>query len=362
MNRRSKPELNHLPRPHRFPGTQNSARRNPLRTALGATFAAGLALTASGCRQSQQTVFFERADVSLDLPHELATRASGPQGDMYQLVRATAIDVNDFVTDLVEGMATIVEYLDEQPPTHENGDWRIYGPFDDDNDRDLAWAIKIQGDETRTEFVVLAATRGTADLDDFSALLNGELRIDGESREGGINLHFDIFEELPQAKDPNDQAKTFGGTVAVSFDRNIDTGAKNIEIDFQDFQVIDESFLEGDSFYSDDKYQFGRNPDGSGRFHLALWGEFDDNGWSGEATERMQLDAIWDGNRAGRARGRIEEVDGSGDLKHGDLEISECFDADGSLTWRTINEAYASELPDYPFGDPTSCVYADSDL
>lgn len=329
---------------------------------LGTTLCAGMAFASSGCFQRHDTAFFERGDVEIDVPHEMVARSSGEVGDVYRLIRWTAVDVNGFVTALVEGMANIVDFLDRRRPTSTDGDWRIYGPFDDDEGRDAAWAIKIAGDDDNGRFEVLVGSRGQTDLATFSVLLDGELNVDDEMRQGGLNLYFDVIEDHPVLKDAGDQTKTFGGTIAITFDRNVDTEAKNINIDFQEFQVLDEGFLDDDSFYSDDTYAFARNADGSGRFHLALWGEFDDDGWSGPQTERMQLDARWDADEAGRARGRIEEVDGSGDLAHGDLEISECFGGDGILTWRTISEAYQAELPGYAFGDEATCIFTDTEL
>lgn len=35
---------------------------------------------------------------------------------------------------------------------------------------------------------------------------------------------------------------------------------------------------------------------------------------------------------------------------------SRCFTGEGSLTWRMINEPYASELPGYNLGDARTCV------
>jgi hypothetical protein len=64
----------------------------------------------------------------------------------------------------------------------------------------------------------------------------------------------------------------------------------------------------------------------------------------------------------GRTRGTIVEVDGAGDMKHGDLQVDECFGSDGFLTWRQINEAYVVEVPDYNFGEAKSCALDDSAL
>ena len=89
---------------------------------------------------------------------------------------------------------------------------------------------------------------------------------------------------------------------------------------------------------------------------LALLGEWDDFGWSGPAQENMTLEWAWTPTGEGRTRGSIVEVDGVGDMKHGDLALEECFGADGYLTWRQINDAYLVEAPEYNLGDPKSCA------
>ena len=72
----------------------------------------------------------------------------------------------------------------------------------------------------------------------------------------------------------------------------------------------------------------------------------------------MTLEWAWNPKGEGRTRGSIVEVDGVGDMKHGDLALEECFGADGYLTWRQINAPYVVEAPDYNFGDPASCAIA----
>jgi hypothetical protein len=65
---------------------------------------------------------------------------------------------------------------------------------------------------------------------------------------------------------------------------------------------------------------------------------------------------VWNAGEAGRARGTITEVDGAGDMKHGDLNLDECFDAQGVLTYRFLTELYANEVPGYNMGDEAACV------
>ena len=39
----------------------------------------------------------------------------------------------------------------------------------------------------------------------------------------------------------------------------------------------------------------------------------------------------------------------------GDLIVEECFDNDGLLVWRTINEPYQPSFPTYTTGNPEDC-------
>ena len=52
----------------------------------------------------------------------------------------------------------------------------------------------------------------------------------------------------------------------------------------------------------------------------------------------------------------ITEVDGVGDMKHGDLSLDECFDGAGVLSYRYLSELYAAEVPGYNMGDEAACV------
>lgn len=51
-----------------------------------------------------------------------------------------------------------------------------------------------------------------------------------------------------------------------------------------------------------------------------------------------------------------------GDLKYGDIMVSECFDSEGGLVWWYFNEFYVSYEFDYFFGDEVICVFDDSVL
>jgi hypothetical protein len=344
---------------------------NLTKSIFSSALIAAAALPGTGCFfQGYDGVFFEREDVELDVP--AGSMRAGEDDGPWFWVKLTATDVNLWVTTLVEGSATVVQILNRFRETSReqiDGDmWRVYGPWDDDDSsKNLAWIVKISGDELDTSFKLYVGERGEKDSGKFDLLLDGELHVDGEDkRDGGMNLYFDTVELHEDMKRGLDVTKTYGGNIALSFERTInrdgDSDDKTIELDFQDFMVVNESFLDDDEFFSDDSYRYHQSMDGSGDFHLGLMGEWDDAGFSGTEMERMELDARWNGEGASRTHGKILEVDGSGDLKHGDLVIMECFDGSDMLVWRDVNEEYQDEAPDYDFGDPASCAFSQADI
>jgi hypothetical protein len=318
-------------------------------------------LLTSGCFLGYEGAFIEAEDVSLDTPGQIRSRMfdDGEQGDVYVLVEDTATDVNGWVSEMVDGIATIVAFLNEHRETSREGEWRVYGPFNDDEGRDLSWLVRIQGDAESTAFEVRVGERG-ASSDEVALLLDGDIDIDENVRTGGFTLHFDTVEDHPGIKDLEDAGKTFAGEIDVSFVRDVSTEHKTIDIDFRGF-VVENVF--GESWSSDESYAYHRADDGSGEFHLALLGTFDDNAWGGIRRNRLALDARWTAEEAGRARGQIlgvEHEDGA--LPDGDLVIFECFDGDGNLTWREINDPYAAEIPSYNMGDEATCAFTEDEL
>jgi hypothetical protein len=344
--------------------------RNLTKTFLSTALVAGVALPGTGCFfQGYDGAYFEAEDVSLDVP--AGDMRAGENDGPWFWVKLTATDVNTWVGALVDGSATVVEILNRfRETSREEVDgelWRVYGPWDDDDSgRNLAWIVKITGDELDTSFQLYVGERGETDADKFDLLLDGNLVIDEDNRNGSMNLYFDTVELHEDMKRGLDVTKTYGGNIALSFDRTInregDSDDKTIELDFQDFFVVHEGFLDDDEFFSNDMYRYHQNTDGSGDFHLALMGEFDDAGFSGSEKEQMSLDAKWNGDGESRTHGKILEIDGMGDLKHGDLIIHECFDTSDSLVYRDVNAEYDDEVPDYDFGDAEACAFTAEDI
>jgi hypothetical protein len=306
----------------------------------------------------EKTEFVEADDVRLDLPQSIAARDGGTQvrGDLHVAVEYTADQTNTWVTRIVENAATVVRFLDDVQPTERDGNTRVYGPYDDDDGRDLSWLVRLDTLEDGSKYEVFVGVRGAKSQADMDLLMTGELHHDERDRSGGFVMDFDVVEKHSEMKGPDADLSVIGGVVEVTFTRNVDTEEKTIDLDFKAVSFEYLGYLDDDSFYSDDRYGYTHHADGSGSFVLAAYGEWDDHGWSGPEKERMLAQAVWDADGAGRTHGEVLEVDGVGDMKHGDLFLDECFGADGFLTWRALNEPYALEAPGYNFGEEKSCA------
>lgn len=330
------------------------------RSTLATSFA--LSLLSGGCfflGDSGKHPFIEADDVRLDLPGAVSDRdvdTTMIHGALHDAALRVSEDVNTWITTLVETSARVVEFLDGVPETSRDGNTRVYGPYADRDGRDLSWLIRIGEQDDTTSFEIHVGPRSAASQSDMSKLLSGTLVASEESRSGGFDLDFDVVEKYPEMKGEAGELYTYAGAVSVTFERQLGSEYKHIDMDFQDLSVLYEGFLDDDAFFGDDTYSYHRDADGAGSFRLALLGEWDDFGWSGPAQENMTLEWAWNPKGEGRTRGSIIEVDGVGDMKHGDLALEECFGADGYLTWRQINAPYLVEAPDYNFGDPTSCA------
>lgn len=326
-------------------------------------FALSAALS-SGCFFSEEsTPFLEGEDVRLELPDSLTLREGGKvRGDLHLGVEHTARQVNTWVTGIVENTSKVVGYLDDVEPNARDGEVRIYGPYDDNEGRDLAWLVRLETLADGSSYELLVGHRGVTDAADMDLLMTGDLHSVKTARSGGFKMDFDVVEKYGEMKGPDAEMSVVGGLVDVTFERDVETEEKRIDLDFKAVSFEHLGYLDDDVFFSDDKYSYTRGGDGSGSFDLALHGEWDDHGWSGPEQEKASVQAAWDGDGNGRTRGSILEVDGVGDMKYGDLFLGECFGSDGFLTWRALNEPYALEAPGYNFGEAKSCVVPESAL
>lgn len=341
--------------------------QHKLPTSLLTTLSLGATLVAltgsSGCLfGGYDGVYIEAEDVQLDVPEFAeAFRAEGDvRGDAWWLINTTATNVNGWVGSVVETTGYVVDFLNNYRETSHDGLWRVYGPFDGYGN--VAWMVKIQGTDADTTFEFHVADAGTTDPKAFQLLSEGELVVADDMRTGSLHIDFDTYEAY-EVLDTT-LLWDFAGDLTISFERDVASGEKTIDIAFDAFVANYTGYLDDDSFSSSETYHYHKAGDNSGSFHLALMGEWDDYPytWSGPEQERMQLDLVWGADSSGRARGSVVEADGVGDMKHGDLQLDECFGNEGFLTWRFLTEAYAAEVPGYNFGDEATCVFAADDL
>ena len=339
--------------------------RPSIRLLSSSTVLIGLCLVGTSCLPwgfgtTNSSSFVQKEDVMLEVPgaDEVMTRAASAdpiRGDVHVLAVVTANDVNAWVTTMVEGAAAVVSYLQNQPATSREGTVQIYGPYDDNDGRNLSWLVRLEGNITSSNYELWVGARGSKSQDDMKQLMTGDLLVESNIRSGGFSLDFDVVEEFSEMKSFDGALWTYSGKLEVTFERDTLSLKKHIDIDFDNYEALYTGFLDDDAFSTDKTYVYHREDDGAGEFHLALMGEWDEANWSGPEKEEMILDMAWTPDESGRARGQILEVL-EGDLKYGDLVVHECFDPDGYLTWRQITEEYLVEDPDYNFGDETSCV------
>ncbi|MCX4241269.1 hypothetical protein [Paraliomyxa miuraensis] len=328
-------------------------------TAAAALFLTASLTSASGCWMTNpDTPVIEAEDVRMDPPGANGFRAAGDRGDVYQLALDVSGDVNGWVTDVAVGMTRIVRELNRYPEDRIEDDWRIYGPHDDEDGKDGAWMAKIQGDESGAVFEVYIGRRGASEAE-MTLLIDGEISVSDEQRDGAFTIDFDTIYAYSDLIDDADPFARYGGKIAVTFERDTDSKHKQVDLDFRGFWYDDG---EDDLDFDGESYTYRRDAEGAGQFHFATLSSFERSEWSGPQLERMVVDMRWDAEEAGRARGMIVEVDGEGDLRHGDITVHECFDGTGGLTWRELNEPYADYDPSYSFGDERSCEFDEAAL
>ena len=321
-----------------------------MRTTWGLTTILALALTGCFDTEAHPTPTVGADDVRIEVPTG-NLRSLGGQGEVMALADEVATDVNGWVAELAGGFGEMLTELSKHPPTREDGGWRIYGPYDADDGTDLAFMVRVEGeDASAAGFEVLAGDAGAAEADMF-VVFSGKLAESDTARSGTLVLDFDAIAGHAALRQEFVGTDTFGGLIEISFDRALDSKAKTVELRFDGFHFAD---AEDDLEYRDETYTFDRTPDGAGTFHFATWGTFEDEGWSGPERERMTVDMVWNADEAGRARGQVLEVEGEGDLLHGDIVLQECFDPGFALTWAQANEPYRGAT-DYDEGDPAAC-------
>jgi hypothetical protein len=180
----------------------------------------------------------EADDVRLEVPGAVSNRDFDPtmvHGDVHDLVLVTTENVNTWVTEIVEVSARVVEYLDGVPESSRDGDLRVYGPYADRDGRDLAWLVKIGEDGDTTSYETFIGSRDAKSEADMDRLMSGTLVVGEKTRSGGFDMDFDVVEKYSEIKGERGALNTYSGDIAVTFERDLETQKKHIDIDYIDF-------------------------------------------------------------------------------------------------------------------------------
>lgn len=314
--------------------------------------AACLPLAACG---KVDVAFLEADDVSIEPVESDRFRALGDEyGDVYVLGMQGAHEVNGWVAEGIEQVGKVVNLLDRFPASDTRDDGtEVYGPYNDLWDRELSWMVEVLETESGSEVSAYVGRRSVA-RQDMDLLMRTTIDIEGSHRQGNMMLDFDTIQAYgDDLKAGPNKAKDYTGSIDIHFERDTETDAKTVEIDYDDFSVVQE--LPVPDSFSATTYAFEREADGSGTYHVEFESPLQALLWSGPEVETVILDLDWNAEGAGRGIGQVLEREDSGDLMFGDLVVEECFDEQGVLLWRTINEAYQPSFPTYGVGRPSDC-------
>lgn len=312
-----------------------------------AAFGPGCFLTAP------EYAFIEGDDVMMEPVRGAEFRAATEYGDIYAISMQSAHEVSGWIAVVLELTGETIDLIDRFPSDTDDEGRRVYGPYQPRKSA-VSWLFRLDGDAADARFEVWVGDADADSVEDMRRLLRGHASVTEARRRGSFDLDFDVLEAHGEAlKIGPDRDRHYTGTVALTFDRDLGSEMKKIDIDYDNFTVTQDTPIH--DYFAATRYQFHREADGSGEFHVDIASTFQTMLWSGPEVESMTIDMQWDQSGAGTAHGEL--LDGeTGDLLLGDLTLDECFDERGALVWREISEAYAEALPTYDRGDRGRCA------
>lgn len=327
------------------------------RTILASVLALAAAGALPGCfLVAPEYAFIEGDDVKMEPVRGAEFRAAGgatEYGDIYAISMQSAHEVGGWIAVVIELTRKTIDLLDRFPSDVDDEGYNVYGPYQP-KESEVSWLFRLDGDERATKFEVWVGRAGASGIGDMDQLLRGEVELGETRRKGSFDLDFDVLESHGEAlKIGPDRDRHYTGKVALTFDRELESDYKHIDIDYDRFTVTQEIPIK--DYFAATSYNFHREKDGAGDFHVEIASTFQAMLWSGPEVESMVIDMAWNADGAGRAHGEMREGE-RGDLLLGDLVLDECFDEEGALIWREIGAAYAEALPGYNSGDPKGCA------
>lgn len=177
------------------------------------------------------TPVIEAEDVSMDPPGSNGFRAAGERGEVYELALDVSSDVNRWVAETAVGMSRIIRELDKHPEDRNDGDWRVWGPHNDEDGADGSWMARIAGDSSSSSFEVYIGRRD-ASTRDMALLISGDVSVSDSQRDGSFTIDFDTIREYEDLVDGADPGARYGGQIVVNFERDTETQYKQVGLDF----------------------------------------------------------------------------------------------------------------------------------
>ncbi len=312
----------------------------------------------SGCFLVEpEYAFIAGDDVMMEPVRGAEFRAAGDEateyGDIYAISMQSAHEVSGWISVAIETTGKTLDLLDRFPSKEDGEGYLVYGPYTPEKGG-VTWLFRLDGDPEATRFEVYVGRDGAKSAKEMDELLRGEVEISEQRRKGSFDLDFDVLESYgEELKIGPDRDRHYTGTISLRFDRDLESDYKHVDIDYKNFTVSQEVPIH--EFFAASKYQFHREADGSGEFHVDILATFQAMLWSGPEVEQATIDMTWNASGAGQAHGEIRDGE-TGDLMLGDLTLDECFDAQGAMIWREVNAAYAEALPEYNTGDRGRCA------
>lgn len=328
------------------------------RTILTSALVLAAAGAAPGCFLIEpEYAFIEGDDVTMEPVRGAEFRAADDApieyGDIYAISMQSAHEVSGWISVVIDLTGQTIDLLDRFPSEEDGEGYLVYGPYKP-KDSGVSWLFRLDGDPEATKFEVWVGRDGASGRSEMDQLLRGQVEITRTRRAGSFDLDFDVLESFgEELKIGPDRDRHYTGTVTLTFDRDLESDYKHIDIDYSNFTVRQEIPIR--DFFAASTYQFHREADGSGEFHVDIQSTFQAMLWSGPQVEQAVIDMTWNASGAGQAHGEIRDGK-TGDLMLGDLSLDECFDEQGAMVWREINAAYAEALPDYNTGDRGRCA------
>lgn len=271
-------------------------------------------------------------------------------------LRCTTQNISTMLNGLTRGLIAIVDTVRLLPASRREPGRRVWGPHyaqrEDRSHRfEMVKNVDANGDYDGTVTFCLHAARGRVEArwrdpvdcsvveDPESGLvliLSGVIRPGDEDAGSARSGSGTIVLDANRMASVNDD-RSLLGVITIDYDNTSDP--KTIAMTITDVEDVDANPIPDNA-----EYAFVRYDDGSGTFDLVLKSDMHNpNLFAESQLETLDIRARWQADGAGRAEasasgGDITEIDS--------WDVTECWDADLSTTWRRSDDPQVSPIGD----------------